>query len=76
MAPVPVGLERRLDLCQERDLDGQLKAKFSLAEEVTDHLAEDAEPAAGGGEELSELFSFRNADVAGMGRMTDKEGRT
>ncbi|MGO4486478.1 hypothetical protein ACU8L5_35645 (plasmid) [Rhizobium leguminosarum] len=47
---------------------------------MTDHLAEGAEPTAGGGEELSELlhgiFSFRNADIAGIGRMADKEGRT
>ncbi|MFW8642816.1 hypothetical protein ACOJBO_08775 [Rhizobium beringeri] len=47
---------------------------------MTDHLAEGAGPTAGGGEELSELlhgiFSFRNADIAGIGRMADKEGRT
>ena len=71
---------RRLDLDEERDLDCELETEFPLAEEVTDHLAEDAEPTAGGGEELSELlhsiFSLRNADIVGMGRMTDKEGRT
>lgn len=49
LAPGPVGLD------EERDLDGELQTKLALAEEVADHLAEVAEPAAGGSEELGEL---------------------
>ncbi|WP_168336767.1 hypothetical protein [Rhizobium laguerreae] len=79
-APVPVGLERRLDLDEERNLDGQFQAEFPLAEEVSRSPCRDCEPTAGGGEELSELlhgiFSFRNAYIAGIGRMADNEGRT
>ncbi len=67
-APVPV------DLDEERNLDGQFQPDFPLAEVVTDHLAESAEPTAGGGEELSELL--HDADIVGIGRMTDKVGRT
>ncbi|TAV41588.1 hypothetical protein ELI02_28225 (plasmid) [Rhizobium leguminosarum] len=77
---VPIGLERSLDLDEERDLDRELQTELAFAEDVTDHLAEDADPTAGGGEELSEpfhgIFSFRNADIAGISRMTYKEGRT
>ena len=62
-APVPIGLERSLDIDEERDLDRELQAELSLAEEVTDHLAESSKTAAGGAEEFGELahdiFSFR-----------------
>ncbi|WP_179869574.1 hypothetical protein [Rhizobium anhuiense] len=54
-APVPIGLERSLDLNEKRDLDRELQAEFSLAEKVTDHLAESSKTAAGGAEEFGEL---------------------
>lgn len=44
-APVPVGLEVDLDVYEEGDLDRDLQAEFTLADEVTDDLAE----CAGGG---------------------------
>jgi len=54
--PVPVGFEGHFDLKEEGDLDHELQAELTLAEEVADHLAESTEPTAGGGEELSELL--------------------
>ncbi|CUX61379.1 hypothetical protein AGR7C_pAt0050 [Agrobacterium deltaense Zutra 3/1] len=56
MAPLTVTLETDLDLDEERDLDCELQGELATPEEVTDHLTEDAEPAAGGAEELSEAF--------------------
>lgn len=65
--PVPIGLERSLDIDEERDLD---REQLSLAEEVTDHLAESSKTAAGGAEEFGEsahdIFSFRQAVIAGI----------
>jgi hypothetical protein len=45
-----------LDLDEERDLDCKLQTKFAIPEEMTNHLGEDAEPAAGAVEELCEAF--------------------
>lgn len=61
---VPVGLEIDLDFDEERDLDRDLHTELALAEEVTDHLGEDTEPAAGSSEELSELLHVISGRVA------------
>ena len=55
-APVPIGLEVDFDLDEERDLDRDLQAEFTLAEEVTDDLVKCAKPAAGVAQEFSELL--------------------
>jgi hypothetical protein len=57
LAPsVPIGLVIDLDLEEERYLDRDLQTDFALAEKVTDHLGEDAKPAAGCFEEFSKLL--------------------
>ncbi|WP_419461620.1 WGR domain-containing protein [Agrobacterium tumefaciens] len=62
-APAPIGLEGDLDLDEKRDLDRELEAELSFAEEVAGDFAECAEPSPGGCEELEELahdvYSFR-----------------
>ncbi|CVI63999.1 hypothetical protein AGR7A_pAt30064 [Agrobacterium deltaense NCPPB 1641] len=79
MAPLTVTLETDLDLDEERDFDCELRGELALPEEVTDHLAENAEPAAGGAEELSEAFhtvSPCRCGYPGERMQTGKAGRT
>jgi hypothetical protein len=79
-SPVPIRLERELDVDEEWDLDRDLEAEFPFAEEVTHDVSQGAETTAGGGEELCELlhddFSCRLRFIAGMKSGSDKEGCT
>ncbi|MCR6727853.1 WGR domain-containing protein [Agrobacterium fabrum] len=62
-APAPIGLEGDLDVDEKRDLDRELEAELSFAEEVAGDFAESAKPSPGACEELEELahgvYSFR-----------------